>query len=199
MDRLNERMESDRSDLKPTATLAARIAGLASDGKHRFSKSRRESLVLLKGIGVEGDAHAGPFVRHRYLARRNPTMPNARQVRLIPIELIEALRAENCVLGPGDLGENVLTACLDLESLPLGTILKLGADATIELSGLRTPCVLVNRIRAGLRQMLTLRESDQPPYRCGVMGVVRSGGHVSLGDRIQIRFLPKPWRALPAL
>jgi hypothetical protein len=99
MDRLNERMNSD-GDLKPTATSAARIAGLASDGKHRFSKSQRESLVLLKGIGVEGDAHAGPFVRHRYLARRNPTMPNARQVHLIPVELLEALRAENCVLGP---------------------------------------------------------------------------------------------------
>jgi len=51
-------MDSDGSDLNPTATLAARIAGLASDGKHRFSKSQRESLVLLKGIGVEGDAHA---------------------------------------------------------------------------------------------------------------------------------------------
>jgi MOSC domain-containing protein YiiM len=121
---------------------AAKIAGLASDGKHRFSKSRRESLVLLEGIGVEGDAHAGPFVRHRYLARRKPAMPNARQVHLIPVELIEALREENCVLGPGDLGENVLTAGLDLESLPLGTILKLGAEAAIELTGLRTPCVL---------------------------------------------------------
>ena len=92
MDRLNERMESDGSDLKPTATLAARIAGLASDGKHRFSKPHRESLVLLEGIGVEGDAHAGPFVHHRYLARRNPTLPNARQVHLIPVELLDMLR-----------------------------------------------------------------------------------------------------------
>ena len=73
MDRLNERMDSDGSDLERTATLAAMIAGLASDGKHRFSKSQRESLVLLEGMGVEGDAHAGPFVRHRFLARRKPT------------------------------------------------------------------------------------------------------------------------------
>lgn len=99
------------------------------------SASRSASLVLLKGIGVEGDAHAGPFVRHRYLARRKPAMTNARQIHLIPVELLEALRAENCVLGPGDLGENVLTTGLDLESLPLGTILKLGAEAAIELTG----------------------------------------------------------------
>src|ERR1700760_641575 len=168
-------MESDRSYLKPTATLAARIAGLASDGKHRFSKSRRESLVLLEGIGVEGDAHAGPFVRHRYLARRNPTMPNARQVHLIPSELLDMLRAEDCVLGPGDLGENVLTAGLDLESLPLGTILKLGAEAAVELTGLRTPCVLIDRFRTGLKRRLIMPDADRPPYRCGVMGVVPSG------------------------
>ena len=52
-------------------------------------------------------------------------MPNARQVHLLPVELLEALRVEDCVLDPGDLGENVLTAGLDLESLPLRTILKL--------------------------------------------------------------------------
>jgi MOSC domain-containing protein YiiM len=199
MDRLNERMDSDGSDLKPTATLAARIAGLASDGKHRFSKPHRESLVLLEGIGVEGDAHAGPFVRHRYLARRNPTLPNARQVHLIPVELLDMLRADDCVLGPGDLGENVLTAGLDLESLPLGTILKLGAEAAIQLTGLRTPCVLIDRFRTSLKRKLIMPDADRPAYRCGVMGVVSSSGRISVDDRIEIRFPPEPWRTLPAL
>src|SRR6202012_2686616 len=190
-------MRTAGSDLKPTAI--ARIAGLASDGKHRFSKSRRESLVLLDDVGVEGDAHAGPFVRHRYLARRNPAMPNARQVHLIPVELLDRLRAEDIVLGPGDLGENVLTAGLDLESLPLGTILKLGAEAAVELTGLRTPCVLIDRFRTGLKRKLIMLDADPPAYRCGVMGVVPSGGRISVGDRIEIRFPPEPCRTLPAL
>jgi MOSC domain-containing protein YiiM len=197
MDRLNERMRNDGSDLNPTAI--GRIAGLASDGKHRFSKSRRESLVLLEGIGVEGDAHAGPFVRHRYLARRNPAMPNARQVHLIPVELLNMLRAENIILGPGELGENVLTAGLDLESLPLGTILKLGEEAAVELTGLRTPCVLIDRFSTGLKRKLIMPDADLPAYRCGVMGVVPSGGRISVGDRIEIRFPIEPWRTLPAL
>lgn len=197
MDRLTECMDGDGSGLKPTAI--ARIAGLASDDKHRFSKSPCESLVLLEGIGVEGDAHAGPFVRHRYLARRNPAMPNARQVHLIPVELLDMLRAEDIVLGSGDLGENVLTAGLDLESLPLGTILKLGAEAAIELTGLRTPCMLIDRFRTGLKRKLIMTDADRPAYRCGVMGVVLSGGRISVGDRIEIRFPPEPWRTLPAL
>ena len=85
----------------------------------------------MEGLGVEGDAHAGPFVRHRHLARRRPKMPNLRQVHLIPSELFQALRADGYELRPGDLGENILTAGLDLEALPLGTILKLGAEAAI--------------------------------------------------------------------
>jgi MOSC domain-containing protein YiiM len=199
MDWLTERMDGDGSDIKPTAISAARIAGLASDDKHRFSKSRCESLVLLEGIGVEGDAHAGPFVRHRYLARRNPAMPNARQVHLIPVELLNMLRAENIILGPGELGENVLTAGLDLESLPLGTILKLGEEAAVELTGLRTPCVLIDRFSTGLKRKLIMPDADLPAYRCGVMGVVPSGGRISVGDRIEIRFPIEPWRTLPAL
>ena len=137
--------------------------------------------------------------RSRYLLRRDPTMPNARQVHLIPSELLETLRAADCFLGPGDLGENVLTAGLDLESLPLGTILKLGAEAAVELTGLRTPCVLIDRFRTGLKRKLIMPDADLPAYRCGVMGVVPSGGRISVGDRIEIRFPTEPWRTLPAL
>jgi hypothetical protein len=73
------------------ASATGRVVGLASDGHHCFSKSARESVVLIKGRGVEGDVHAGSFVRHRYLARRRPRMHNLRQVHLIPAELLETL------------------------------------------------------------------------------------------------------------
>jgi hypothetical protein len=48
-------------------------------------------INLLEGLGVEGDAHAGPSVKHRYLARRNPRMPNLRQVHLFAEETLQAL------------------------------------------------------------------------------------------------------------
>src|ERR1700738_2252466 len=192
-------MNSDEPDFRPATSPAGRIAGLASNSKHRFSKSARDSLLFLEGLGVEGDAHAGAFVRHRYLARRRPTMPNVRQVHLIPAELLEALRAEDYDLKPCDLGENVLTAGLGLEAMPLGTILKLGADAAIELTGLRTPCVLIDRFKTGLKRHMIVSGSDRPPYRCGVMAVVRSGGRGSVGDWIRAEFPPEPRRPLPPL
>jgi hypothetical protein len=178
---------------------AGRVAGLASDRKHCFSKSSRDRLVFLEGVGVEDDAHAGPFVRHRYLARRSPRMPNLRQVHLIRSELLEALRAENCDLGPGDLGENVLTAGIELESLPLGTTLKLGTATVVEITGLRTPCVLIDRFKAGFKRKLTNSRSGDPPFRCGVMGIVLSGGQVTVGDQIEVNFPHRPWTSLPTL
>ena len=71
-------------------------------------------------------------------------MPNLRQVHLIASELFESLRADGYEVRLRDLGENILTVALDLEALPLGTILKLGEKTTIELTGLRTPCFLID-------------------------------------------------------
>jgi MOSC domain-containing protein YiiM len=130
------------------------VVAVSVDGKHRFSKTSRLSITLTSGHGIEGDAHYGPIVRHRYLARRNPTAPNLRQVHLIPSELFDALRSPGLEVRPGDLGENVTTVGLDLECLPLGTVLVLGASATLELTGLRTPCVLINRFKSGLKDCL---------------------------------------------
>jgi MOSC domain-containing protein YiiM len=142
---------------------------------------------------------AATKARHRYLARYRPSMPNARQVHLIPAELLAALRPAGYELGPGDLGENVLTAGLDLESMPLETLLSLGPDAVVELTGLRTPCVLIDRFKSSLRQQMIVHERDRPKFRCGVMAVVRTGGKMTIGDSIEVEFPSKPWRSLPSL
>ena len=176
-----------------------RVAGLASDRKHRFSKRAQHSLNFREGLGIEDDAHAGRFVRHRYLARYRPTMLNMRQVHLIPAELLDTLRREGNELGPGDLGENVLTVGLDLEIMPLGTTLRLGSAATVELTGLRTPCVLIDRFRSGLKQQMIIKQQERPTFRCGVMAVVRSSGTVTIGDTITIEFPAEPFKVLPAL
>ena len=131
------------------------VVAVSIDGRHRFSKISRPSIIILtRGHGIEGDAHYGPFVRHGYLARRNPKAPNLKQVHLIPSELFDALRTSGFEVRQGDLGENIATVGLDLECLPLGTLLRLGASAMLELTGLRTPCVLIDRFKCGLKNRL---------------------------------------------
>jgi MOSC domain-containing protein YiiM len=179
--------------------VTGRVVGLAVAPRHRFSKLARESLVLLEGLGAEGDVHAGAFVRHRYQARRQPKMPNLRQLHLIPSELLDVLRADGYELRPGDLGENIMTAGLDLEALPLGTILKLGAEATVELTGLRTPCVLIDRFKPGLKRKMLVQERRRPRFRCGVMAVVRTSGRVAIADAIDARLPSRPFASLPEL
>jgi hypothetical protein len=59
------------------------VVAVSFDGKHCFSKASQPSITLTSGHGIEGDAHYGPFVRHRYLARRNPNAPNRRGGRYV--------------------------------------------------------------------------------------------------------------------
>jgi MOSC domain-containing protein YiiM len=98
-----------------------RVLRVASDAQHAFSKPLRQRITLIEGHGVEGDAHAGEYIRHRFIARVWPKQPNRRQVHLIRAELFDELREAGHLVGPGDLGENVTTIGLRLEHLPLGT------------------------------------------------------------------------------
>jgi hypothetical protein len=182
----------------PDLSLEGRVVAVAADRGHHFSKPTRDRIVLVEGHGVEGDVHAGPFVRHRYLARRQPRLPNLRQVHLIPSELFEPLRTAGFAVAAGDLGENITTAGLDLERMPLGSLVGLGPTAIIELTGLRTPCVLLDRFRAGLKRQVLSSAEAGPPFKCGVLGIVRVGGAVSAGDIARVR-LPSAFHALPAL
>ena len=180
-------------------SLEGRVVAVAADRRHHFSKSTLDHIVLVEGRGVEGDAHAGAFVRHRYLARRQPRLPNLRQVHLIPSELFATLLDTGFEVGAGDLGENITTAGLNLERMPLGTLIELGPTAMFELTGLRTPCVLIDRFQAGLKRQVLSSVERGPPFKCGVLGVVRAGGPVAEGNTARVRLPSSSFRALPPL
>jgi len=57
----------------PGAELEGTIVAVSRDDKHHFSKPNVGTITLVAGTGIEGDAHAGVFVKHRWLAKRNPT------------------------------------------------------------------------------------------------------------------------------
>lgn len=179
--------------------LQGTVVAVAADRAHRFSKPVQNHIDLEKGIGVAGDAHAGAFVRHRHLARRSPRMPNLRQVHLMPAELFESLREAGYYVAAGELGENITTVGLNLERMPLGAQIRLGPSAVVELTGLRTPCVLIERFRTGLKRQVLSSEKTGPPFKCGVLGVVRVGGRVAAGVAARILLPGEPLKPLPPL
>ena len=67
-----------------------------------------DAIQLIKNYGVEGDYHAGEFVRHRYLAKKDPTKPNLRQVLLIDTKILADITTQDIHLEPGMLGENMI-------------------------------------------------------------------------------------------
>ena len=126
--------------------------GLARDSEHRFSKQPCTTLQLIAGLGVEGDAHAGVLVQHLSRMAKEPTAPNLRQIHLIHAELFDELTADGFPVETAQLGENVTTRGIDLLGLSQGTRLRLGAEAVIEITGLRNPCHQINGLAPGLMQ-----------------------------------------------
>lgn len=162
----------------------AHVFSVSTDDRHRFSKPRRDSITLVAGVGVEGDAHAGVTVQHLSRRRRDAPQPNLRQVHLIHRELFDELSTD---VSPGDLGENITTEGIDVLTLPRGTVLRLGADAVIEVTGLRNPCVQIDRFEPGLLKQLVGTDADGNTVRkAGVMGIVLVGGVVKPGDSIVV-------------
>lgn len=173
------------------------ISAVSSNGTYSFSKPNRDSVTLLAGLGVEGDVHAGVTVKHRSRVAQDPTRPNLRQVHLIHQELFDELRAEGFEVAPGELGENVTTIGVDLLDLPVGTLLHLGAEAVVEVTGLRNPCLQIDHFQDGLLKRVVSRETDGTLVRkTGVMGVVTVGGVVRPGDPVRTVLPAGPHRPL---
>ncbi|EYR63723.1 molybdenum cofactor biosysynthesis protein [Actinotalea ferrariae CF5-4] len=164
------------------------VVAVASDDAHRFSKVVREEITLVEGWGVDGDAHAGPTVMHRYDRRKEPERPNLRQVHLLHAELLDEVADDGYRVTPGAMGENVTTLGVDLLALPTGTLLELGEDAVVEVTGLRNPCKQIDALGVGLMGRMVSRRADGSLVRkAGVMAVVRRGGVVRAGDEIRVR------------
>lgn len=164
---------------------------------YSFTKPSRDSVTLLAGLGVEGDVHAGVTVKHRSRVAQDPTQPNLRQVHLIHQELFAELRQAGFEVSPGDLGENITTEGIDLLGLPVGTLLHLGDEAVVEVTGLRNPCLQIDTFQAGLLKQVVGRADDGTVVRrAGIMSVVRTGGVVRPGDVIKAVLPVGPHRRL---
>jgi MOSC domain-containing protein YiiM len=177
--------------------MSGRVEAVSQASVHRFSKQPRMWIRLLAGLGVDGDAHLGTTVQHRSRVARDPSQPNLRQVHLLHHELLDELKGQGFLIGPGDIGENILTRDVDLLGLPTGTVLRIGAAAEVRVTGLRNPCLQLDRFRPGLMAATLDRNASGALIRkAGVMGVVLADGEVRPGDLIEVVLPEAPHRRL---
>lgn len=173
------------------------VVAVCCSPTHSFGKPTLAAIRLLAGLGVEGDAHIGRTVKHRSRVAADPTQPNLRQIHLIHTELHDELRAAGFDVSPGQMGENITTRGVDLLALPTGTLLRLGSEAVVEVTGLRNPCAQLDTFRSGLMAAVLDRdESGRLVRKAGIMGVVQASGVVRPGDVVRAELPPLPHRPL---
>lgn len=177
--------------------MSGTVTAVSSNGAYSFTKPNRDGVTLLTGLGVEGDVHAGVTVKHRSRVAQDPTQPNLRQVHLMHEELFDELRVAGFEVAPGDLGENVTTRGVDLLALPVGTLLHLGEEAVVEVTGLRNPCFQIDNFQDGLLKRVVGRdEAGNIVRKAGIMSVVSVGGLVRPGDSVRVELPVEPHRPL---
>ena len=173
------------------------VLAVSRSAAYTFSKPNQGSIRLLAGLGVEGDAHMGETVKHRFRVAQDPTQPNLRQVHLIHAELFTELRRAGFDVSPGQIGENIATLGIDLLSLPTGTRLHIGESAVVEVTGLRNPCSQLDTFQTGLmKAVLGCDENGNLIRKAGVMSIVLVGGEVKPGDSIVVELPPEPHKPL---
>lgn len=192
---------------KPLSLTHGTVISVSKSAKHEFSKDLVDSIILLAGLGVEGDSHLGVDVQHLFRRVGNPPYPpNLRQVHLIQAELFEEFRVKDEMggsydVGPGDLGENITTRGLDVLGLGEGARLRFvnhGEEAhredkekdvpTVRITGLRNPCWQISKFKTGLQERCIVRDEQRKIVgrKAGIMGVVEVGGVIKKGAVILV-------------
>lgn len=116
---------------------------------------------LIEHFGLEGDAHAGKW--HR-------------QVSLLARESADIMREKGLKIKDGDFGENIVTDGIDLKSLPIGTVLKIGSAVNLRVTQIGKLC--------HDRCAIYYTAGDCIMPREGIFAEVLTGGSIKAGDEI---------------
>lgn len=162
------------------------VAEVHLSADHAFSKQAASYIRIIAGHGVEGDAHAGETVQHLSRVRADPTQPNLRQVHLMHSELFGELAEKGFMVRPGDLGENITTSGVDLLALSRDTLLHIGENAVLKVTGLRNPCAQIDAFAPGLLKEVAVKTPQGIVRKAGIMCIAVTTGEVSAGDEIRV-------------
>lgn len=150
---------------KDIKTSKGRILAISVSKRKGMPKSNVASVRLIKDYGIENDVHAGKW--HR-------------QVSFLAIESIQRMRDKGLPkLRPGAFAENITTEFLDLPLLKIGSIVKIGSEAELEITQIGKECHAKCAIYYKVGDCVMPTE--------GIFGIVKKGGIISNGDDVIIK------------
>ena len=142
----------------------ARVVAINISEKKKTPKKSIPEGNLIEDFGFEGDAHAGKWHRQVSLLAKES------------IERAQGMRTDG--LCHGMFAENITTEGIVLHTLPVGTKLKIGETALIEITQIGKECHDGCAIRELVGQCIMPKE--------GIFGIVLKGGKVRENDEITI-------------
>ncbi|MGE5439601.1 MAG: MOSC domain-containing protein [Bacteroidota bacterium] len=141
-----------------------RISAISISTKKGIPKTNVPSARLIENFGLEGDAHAGNW--HR-------------QVSLLALESIKKMRAKGLPsLRAGAFAENLTTEFLNLPEIRIGTRIRLGREAEIEVTQIGKECHTHCAIYQKTGDCIMPRE--------GIFARVIKPGEIFIGDDILV-------------
>lgn len=105
--------------------IAGKIRAISTSKRKGIAKSNVASAKLVENWGIEGDAHAGKW--HR-------------QISFLAIESINKMRSTLPKLQPGMFAENITTEFIDIPNLKIGTRVRIGKNAELEITQIGKEC-----------------------------------------------------------
>lgn len=140
-----------------------KIESIAISKKKGTPKTGVKTAELIVDHGLKGDAHAGPW--HR-------------QVSFLAAESIERARDRGLDVGFGDFAENIATRGINWLEIPIGTLVKLGDSAVVEITQIGKEC--------HTRCAIYYKAGDCIMPKEGIFGKVLRGGEIRQGDVLLI-------------
>jgi MOSC domain-containing protein YiiM len=131
---------------------------------YRYNRTPAESVELVAGRGIKGDLKAGKSKN--------------RQLNVMSYATTQKLAAEGYKTAPGELGEQIVIAGIDVIQLPKGTQLQIGEEAIIEIGKPRTPCEWFELVQG--------KSMEESVNRIGVLAKVLRGGMICIGDEVKV-------------
>ncbi len=106
--------------------VSGKIVAISISKKRGIPKTNVPFADLIENHGIEGDAHAGNW--HR-------------QVSFLALESIDKMRKAGLPkLRPGAFAENITTEFIDIPHLQIGSQIKIGSDAILEITQIGKEC-----------------------------------------------------------
>jgi hypothetical protein len=146
-------------------------------------KYESEKIQIKENFGVIWDYHASEFIRHRWIAKLEPTKPNNRQILLVDQLIYAELEGHDINLEPGMLGENLLIDGISVMQLPVGAKLQIGT-VILEITEIRRPCYQLNEIHPDLQDAVMPDKEDEHSWNAGMLAIVLKSGTVRSGDQV---------------